>query len=88
MKITTTVGIGALIGFATLGVGMAMLPGSDVEQRFGHINVQEDDEWEWSCITMGNHVCGPNNAEGKVAGCYNVDGILVELWPCNAKVEW
>lgn len=43
-----------------------------------------EDEQGWSCVDDGNHVCGPDNAEGKPAACYDDGGVIVALWPCTA----
>jgi hypothetical protein len=43
----------------------------------------EEDSPEWSCVDDGNHVCGPNNPEGKPAACYDDGGVIVAMWPCN-----
>ncbi|AYP70047.1 hypothetical protein I5G62_gp61 [Mycobacterium phage CRB2] len=42
----------------------------------------EEDEPGWSCVDDGNRVCGPNNPEGKPAGCYDLGGVLIAPWPC------
>lgn len=42
-----------------------------------------EDEGGWSCVDDGNHVCGPGNAEGKPAACYDEGGVIVALWPCQ-----
>jgi hypothetical protein len=42
-----------------------------------------EDEPCWSCVDDGNRVCGPNNSEGKPAGCYDDGGVLEYVWPCN-----
>lgn len=44
--------------------------------------VQEDSPL-WSCVDDGNHVCGPNNPQGKPAACYDDGGVIVAMWPCN-----
>jgi DNA uptake protein ComE-like DNA-binding protein len=38
--------------------------------------VVHDDDPNFNCATAGNHVCGPDNAAGLAAGCYD-DGTLV-----------
>lgn len=43
----------------------------------------EEDEPGWSCVDDGNRVCGPGNAEGKPAACYDDGGVIVAYWPCN-----
>lgn len=43
-----------------------------------------EDETGWSCVDDGNRVCGPENDEGKPAGCYDTAGVLVAAWPCEA----
>lgn len=49
-------------------------------------DVNEDDD-AWSCTTMGNHVCGPDNVEGVNAGCYDDDAEMVAPWPCHTYVD-
>lgn len=41
--------------------------------------IQEDDP-RWSCITMGDHVCGPHNSNAARPGLYS-DGLLIATWP-------
>jgi hypothetical protein len=48
--------------------------------------IQEDDP-AWNCHTMGNRVCGPDNATGVTPGCYNDRGVLVAAWPCHVVVD-
>lgn len=40
--------------------------------------ITEDDP-RWDCRTMGNHICGPRNTEGRPDGCYS-NGRLVIAW--------
>jgi hypothetical protein len=42
---------------------------------------QEDDPG-FSCVTDGNRICGPGNANGVPPGCYDA-GVLVAPWPCS-----
>jgi hypothetical protein len=46
-----------------------------------------EDEPGWSCVDDGNRVCGPDNDEGKPAGCYDEGGVLVALWPCAGPLS-
>lgn len=48
--------------------------------------VQEDDPG-WSCITMGNRVCGLDNSNGVTPGCYDDTSTLVAPWPCHVVVN-
>lgn len=49
--------------------------------------ITEDDP-RWNCTTMGNRICGPNNANGVTAGCYSDTGSApVHLWPCHVVVN-
>lgn len=43
-----------------------------------------DDDPGWSCVDMGNRVCGPGNSNGVTAGCYDDGGVLFKAWPCSA----
>lgn len=49
-------------------------------------DVTESDT-EWSCVDDGNRVCGPGNAEGKPAACYDQGGVIVAVWPCQSTVN-
>lgn len=49
-------------------------------------DVTESDT-EWSCVDDGNRVCGPQNAEGKPAACYDQGGVIVAVWPCQSTVN-
>lgn len=42
-----------------------------------------EDSPEWDCVSMGNRVCGPDNAQGKPAGRYDDGGVLITPWPVN-----
>ena len=71
----------AIIG---TGIGLGILAsifGPDASTSYGPIT---EDDPHWSCSTMGNHVCGPTNDEGMPAGCYDHEGVLVVLWPCES----
>lgn len=46
-----------------------------------------EDDPDWSCVDDGNRVCGPNNPEGKPAGCYDIGGVLIAYWPCSPWKE-
>lgn len=48
--------------------------------------ITEDDPG-WSCVDDGNRICGPNNANGVAAGCYDDGGVLVAVWPCHIEVN-
>jgi len=39
---------------------------------------QEDDP-TWGCAVNGNHICGPNNGNQMIAGCYE-NGKLIIPW--------
>lgn len=48
---------------------------------------QEDDPG-WSCVTAGNHVCGPDSDDaGHAPGCYSDTGVLVAKWPCFVRID-
>ena len=40
-----------------------------------------EDESGWSCVDMGNKVCGPDNSNGVPAGRYDEGGVLIDPWP-------
>jgi len=42
----------------------------------------EEDSPSWSCVDDGNRICGPGNAQGAPAGCYDDGGVLIASWPC------
>jgi hypothetical protein len=42
-----------------------------------------EDQPGWSCVDDGNRVCGPGNANGAPAGCYDDGGVLIAVWPCT-----
>ena len=42
-----------------------------------------EDESGWSCVDMGNKVCGPGNGQAVPAGRYDEGGVLVDPWPVN-----
>lgn len=46
-----------------------------------------EDSPAFDCIFDGNRVCGPNNAQGAAAGCYNDRAALVAPWPCHVVVN-
>lgn len=46
--------------------------------------VNEDDA-SWSCVDDGNKICGPGNAQGAPAGCYDDGGVLLFRWPCHVQ---
>lgn len=46
-----------------------------------------EDQPGFSCITDGNRICGPNNANGAAAGCYDDTAQLVAPWPCHIVVD-
>lgn len=72
-------GIAALAVFVGLVVGAApvgAVPG-----------VIAEDESGWDCRTMGNRVCGPDNAQGVIAGQYGPDALIIP-WPAATVPEW
>lgn len=46
-----------------------------------------EDESGWDCVSMGNRICGPGNANGVPAGCFDEGGVLVAAWPCYVVVN-
>ncbi|OBC03354.1 hypothetical protein A5784_14035 [Mycobacterium sp. 852013-50091_SCH5140682] len=47
----------------------------------------EEDQPGWDCRTMGNRICGPDNAQGLAAACYNDQAEVVAPWPCHLVVN-
>ena len=45
-----------------------------------------EDSEQWSCVDMGNRICGPGNTNGVPAGRYDAGGVLVDAWPINGMV--
>ena len=52
-----------------------------------HAEPIQEDSPNWSCVDDGNRICGPNNAEGQPAGCYDDGGVLVAAWPCYVVID-
>jgi hypothetical protein len=73
-KLSTAVYVGLAAGIL-VGVPLA-IEGTPIE------NITEDSP-DWDCVMDGNHVCGPNNPQGKPAACYDDGGVMVKAWPCN-----
>ena len=69
-----------LIGLGALGVIFVSVAYGDTLDKYHDIS---DDDPSWSCVDDGNHVCGPDNVEGKPAACYDDGGVIVALWPCH-----
>lgn len=81
----------ALVGFSFgIPVG-AIIAGPDDEAPVRIHSVVTDapmeDEPGWSCVDNGNHICGPGNANGAPAGCYDTGGVMVAPWPCHVVVN-
>jgi hypothetical protein len=75
-------GLAATAGIITagaLGIWFAPLASADAPL---------EDSPDWSCVDDGNRVCGPDNANGVPAGCYDEGGVLVALWPCEGPMIW
>lgn len=77
-----TVAAGILIGFA-IGVPT----GAAITAANENHAAPAEDEPGFSCVDDGNRICGPGNAEGKPAGCYDTGGVLVAPWPCHLVVN-
>jgi len=70
--------LGAAISHAdTPHLGSGAAPGPAIEE----------DSPAWSCVDDGNRICGPGNAQGAPAGCYDDGGVLVAPWPCHVVVN-
>lgn len=78
-----------LAAVAVIGAELA-LAGSFLLAPMGHGVALADGPTEdsplWSCVDDGNHVCGPGNANGVPAGCYDDGGVLAAPWPCSWHV--
>lgn len=68
---------------AAVLIGLAALSAPAI----AHATPIQEDQIGWSCVDDGNRICGPNNAEGKPAGCYDDGGVLVAAWPCYVVVN-
>lgn len=47
----------------------------------------EEDDLGWDCVRNGNRICGPDNTQGRPAGCYDELGLLVAPWPCHVVIN-
>lgn len=75
-----TAATGLAIGLAIgIPLGAAIAPANAEPGPFITQPVQEDDP-AWRCDTMGDHVCGPRNANGFTPGLYD-SGVLIASWP-------
>lgn len=61
-------------GTILLGVPLAL------GNTYGFTSEVDEDSPLWSCVDDGNHICGPNNPEGKPAGHYDEGGVLDIPW--------
>lgn len=68
-------------------IAMAPAPQSPIDVYAAEVGDDDgngaisEDESGWSCVDMGNHICGPNNANGVPAGRYDEGGVLIDAWP-------
>lgn len=76
--------IGTLIEAVTDPQPARWQPVSLADLMLGPPAAPLEDEPGFSCVTDGNQVCGPDNAEGVPAGRYDEGGVLVDPWP----VDW
>lgn len=75
-----------IVSATFVGMGASNAYPTPVIEDTPIVNVMEDDP-NWDCVTMGNRVCGVNNTQGVVAGCYNDNEELVAPWPCFVVVD-
>lgn len=75
------VAIGAQLAFA----GAFLIGGPMMHSARAQASPNEDQQW--SCVDDGNRTCGPGNANGAPAGCYDDGGVLVAPWPCYVVVN-
>lgn len=52
-----------------------------------HADTINEDDPGWSCVDDGNRICGPGNAQGAPAACYDEGGVIVAVWPCSVVVN-
>ena len=81
-----TLGAGLVLGLAAAPHGMAHEPSwhDAYAAEVGDDNADgiiTEDESGWSCVDMGNKVCGPDNSNGVPAGRYDEGGVLIDPWP-------
>lgn len=74
--------IAAIAAKVALGATLVFTPHTHVANA-----APLEDSPAWSCVDDGNRICGPGNANGAPAGCYDVGGVLVAAWPCTVVVN-
>ena len=69
--------------FAAIIATSAPAPQSPIDVYPAEVGngVISEDESGWSCVGMGNRICGPGNSNGVPAGRYDEGGVLVDVWP-------
>lgn len=68
---------------ASLILGLSNVHANPIAQGIRDGIQAVEDSPQWSCVDDGNRVCGPNNAEGQPAACYDDGGVIVAYWPCS-----
>lgn len=86
MNITRTFASVAIALAAIAGIGAPIASAEPLDKYAFEVGdddgngVIDEDESGWSCVDMGNKVCGPGNSNGAPAGRYDEGGVLVEPW--------
>lgn len=87
---TTSTGRRAILAtIAVVGAELALAGSFVLASATGtmaHARAEEDSP-SWSCVDDGNRICGPGNANGAPAGCYDDGGVMVAPWPCYVVVD-
>lgn len=78
------VGAVAIVGAEFVLAGSFVLASATGAMAPAHASTE--DSPSWSCVDDGNRICGPGNANGAPAGCYDDGGVLVAPWPCYVVV--
>lgn len=72
------------LAFVVIGSSVALIATeSGLSQAHSEPVAVSEDHPKFDCATMGNRECGPGNAQGVAAGCYDAAGVLVVAWPCR-----
>ncbi|VEG58141.1 Uncharacterised protein [Mycolicibacterium aurum] len=73
----TRIAASALIAFASVAGASA--------PAFAQPITEDSDAW--SCVDMGNRICGPDNPRGVPAGQYDEGGVLIP-WALSEVPAW
>ena len=86
MRVTELTRAQAIATAVAIGLSPLSLAGA-VAITSGRAYATSEDSDQWSCVDDGNRICGPGNADGAPAGCYNDGGVMVAPWPCHIVVN-